>query len=264
MTLPGGMAISAGEPGGPAHVPAMEPHPTLTDHYPSGAAKAGFVDALFDKGAAHYDAVVDWGFLHTGGAYRRWVQRHHGLRSGHRLLDVACGTGLVAVEAEKILGTAKDITCLDSSEAMLAIARTKLAARFVRGRAEELPLGDETFDFVTMGYALRHVTDLETTFREFRRVLRPGGTLLILEITKPAQRLGGYFFRLYFGSVYPFLAQLFTRSRDARAMMRYYWETMDACVPPDTVLAALRSAGLVAVRRNTALGLFSEYTATKA
>lgn len=241
----------------------MEPHPPLKAHYDNSAEKPVFVDGLFDRGAPHYDAIVDWGFLRTGAAYRRWVQKHHGLRPGHHVLDVACGTGLVALEAAKILGTAANLTCLDPSAGMLAVARTKLAARFVQGRAEALPFPDDSFDFLTMGYALRHVSDLETAFREYRRVLRPGGKLLILEVTKPGNRVGAAFFRVYFGRIYPFLTQLFTRSRDARDMMRYYWETMDACVPPATVLAALRAVGLAEVKRGTALGLFSEYTAVK-
>lgn len=241
----------------------MHPHPTLTARYATDGAKPEFVNGLFDKGAKHYDGIVDWGFLRSGAGYRRWVQQRHGLKPGHHVLDVACGTGLVAVEAAKILGTAENITCLDPSEGMLAVARTKLAARFVQGRAEQMPLPDNAFDFLTMGYALRHVTDLETTFREYARVLKPGGKLLILEVTKPASRLGGFLFRIYFGRLYPFLSGLFTRSNDARDMMCYYWETMDACVPPATVLAALRSAGLTEVKRNTALGLFSEYTGVK-
>lgn len=242
----------------------MLPHPTLATHYASTEAKPEFVNRLFDKGAKHYDSVVDWGFLRSGASYRRWTQQRHGLRPGHHLLDVACGTGLVAVESAKILGTAENITCLDPSEGMLAVARTKLPARFVLGRAEQMPFADNSFDFLTMGYALRHVTSLEATFCEYHRVLKPGGKLLILEVTKPTGRISGFFFRLYFGRIYPFLTQLFTRSRDARDMMRYYWETMDACVPPASVLDALRAAGLTEVKRNTALGLFSEYTAVKA
>ena len=238
----------------------MLPHPPLPSHYNSTEAKPQFVDALFDRGAAHYDGVVDWGFLRSGSFYRRWALQRNGLRPGHRLLDVACGTGLVAVEAAKLLGSAETITCLDPSEGMLGVARQKLNATFVKGRAEALPFPDESFDFLTMGYALRHVTDLEATFAEYRRVLKPAGRVLILEVTKPATRWGGALFRLYFGRLYPFLAGAFTRSGDAKAMMRYYWETMDACVPPATVLATMQAGGLVDVRRRLLLGLFSEYT----
>jgi demethylmenaquinone methyltransferase / 2-methoxy-6-polyprenyl-1,4-benzoquinol methylase len=242
----------------------MLPHPPLPAHYASLDGKAEFVNRLFDRGAVHYDSVVDWGFLRSGAFYRRRAQHHHGLRPGHQLLDVACGTGLMAVEAARILGGAETITCLDPSEGMLTVARTKLTARFVVGRAEALPFADNSFDFLTMGYALRHVANLEDTFREYRRVLKPGGKLLILEVTKPISRIGEWFFRLYFGRVYPALTQLFTRSRDARDMMRYYWETMDACVPPTAVLTALQEAGFADVRRLTQLVLFSEYTASKA
>ena len=241
----------------------MHPHPPLTDRYSNPEAKPAFVNRLFDKGAAYYDGVVNWGFLHSGSFYRRWVQKRYGLKPGDRVLDVACGTGLVAAEAAKILGSAENITCLDPSAGMLAEARKKLAATFVQGRAEAMPFPDNSFDFLTMGYALRHVMDLEQTFAEYRRVLRPGGRALILEITKPASAFGNFFFRLYFGRIYPALTQLFTRSRDAKDMMAYYWETMDQCVPPEQVLAAMRTAGFTEVKRVSVGGMFSEYSAVK-
>ena len=114
-----------------------------------------------------------------------------------------------------------------------------------------------------MGFALRHVTTLDETFQEYHRVLKPGGKLLILEMTKPAGRVGAFFFKLYFGKIYPFLTGLFTRSGDARKMMAYFWETMDVCVPPASVLETLQAARFSEVKRVQVLGLFSEYSAVK-
>ena len=146
---------------------------------------------------------------------------------------------------------------------MLSVARKKLAARFVLGRAEQLPFPDNSFDFLTMGYALRHVLTLDEAFSEYHRVLKPGGKLVILEVTKPSGRIGGFLFKLYFGKIYPSLTQLFTRSREAREMMVYFWETMDAFVPPAAVVETLSAVGFVEVKRARLLGLFSEYTAVK-
>ena len=91
----------------------MLPHPPLKEHYATNEAKPAFVNELFNKGAVHYDGIVDWGFLRSGSFYRRWVQKRHGLKPGMKVLDVACGTGLVAVETAKILGSAEGITCVN-------------------------------------------------------------------------------------------------------------------------------------------------------
>jgi demethylmenaquinone methyltransferase/2-methoxy-6-polyprenyl-1,4-benzoquinol methylase len=241
----------------------MLPHPVIETRYKTEAQKADFVNQLFDQGAQFYDGVVSWGFLGTGSQYRRAVLREHGLRRGHRLLDVGCGTGLVALEAATLLGTADNITCLDPSAGMLSVAKTKLNARFVQGVAEKIPLADESFDFLTMGYALRHVANLDTAFREYHRVLAPGGKVLLLEITKPSNRLGAALLKAYFNGLYPWLTRIFTGSKAARDMMKYYWETIDACVPPELILEALQEAGFKQVKRTRRYGVLSEYNAVK-
>lgn len=241
----------------------VKPHPLLEQHYRRPEEKSEFVKELFDHGAGHYDPVVKWGFFGSGDFYRQWAQRRHGLKPGMKLLDVACGTGLVAAAAAKILGGAETITCVDPSDGMLEVARRKVAARFIKSGGESMPLPDGEFDFLTLGYALRHFSDLEVAFREFHRVLKPGGKVLIMEVTKPAGPVRGFLFRVYFRRIYPFFTRLFTRSRDAEKMMLYFWETMDACVPPDTVLAALNAAGFQRATRIPLLGLFSEYVAVK-
>ena len=125
-------------------------------------------------------------------------------------------------------------------------------------------MSDGSVDFVTMGYALRHVSDLDQTFDEYRRVLKPGGRLLLLEITRPASALGLALARIYFGSVVPLVTRIGTGSANVAELMRFYWETIAQCVPPETVLASLERAGLAAPKRTVLHGIFSEYTATRA
>ncbi len=242
----------------------MKPHPTLSHRYTSTEERPAYVKDLFDEGAEHYDPVVGWGFLGTGNLYRRDALRRNGLRPGMAHLDVACGTGLVAVASRDVLGSDETITCVEPSDGMIAVARRKLSqARFVKSRAEAMPLEDNTYDFLTVGYAVRHFADLETTFREFHRVLKPGGKVLILEATRPEGRFGSWLFKLYFGKIYPFFTRLLTGSRKAEEMMVYFWETMDTCVRPETLQQALRDAGFSEVKRLPLAGFFSEYTARK-
>ncbi len=248
----------------PAHFLLMQPHAPIPQRYQTDADKPGYVEKLFDAGARHYDRTVGWGFFGSGKFYRRWAQQKHGLKPGMKVLDVASGTGLVAEAAARVLGSGRDITCVDPSRGMLSHVAAKVPdATLLVGRADALPVADAHFDFLTMGYALRHVGDLEVAFGEYHRALKPGGKVLLLEVTKPARGFRAWLFRVYFKNLYPALTRLFTRSAEAKEMMVYFWETMDAFVPPEQVLAALRSAGFRHVERKALMGLFSEYVAVK-
>jgi demethylmenaquinone methyltransferase/2-methoxy-6-polyprenyl-1,4-benzoquinol methylase len=133
----------------------------------------------------------------------------------------------------------------------------------VRGRAEALPRPDASSDFISMGYALRHIADVNAAFAEFFRVLRPGGRLLVLEITKPSGRVGTAVLKGYMRGVVPLIAKVVARGQDTAELWRYYWDTIEACIAPESVLAALRAAGFQDVKRHVELGIFSEYSAFK-
>jgi demethylmenaquinone methyltransferase/2-methoxy-6-polyprenyl-1,4-benzoquinol methylase len=112
-----------------------------------------------------------------------------------------------------------------------------------------------------MGYALRHADDLRLVFREYSRVLKPGGSVLLIEFAKPRSRVGYLAARLYLGTVVPALARI--RGRETAKMMRYFWETIESCVPPATILGALEAEGFVDAVKGGPLDLFAEYTARK-
>jgi demethylmenaquinone methyltransferase / 2-methoxy-6-polyprenyl-1,4-benzoquinol methylase len=241
----------------------MRPHETIAIHYADEAGKRTFVRELFNRAAPHYDRIGRIGFFGTGHLHRRRALERAGLRLGMDALDVACGTGAVTRAMLEILDRRGRVCGVDPSEGMLAEARKSLAAEFQIGHAEALPFPDQSFDFLAMGYALRHVTDLQRAFTEYHRVLRPGGRLLILEISRPQTRLGLALSRIYFRDILPRLSWLITGSGDARLMMSYYWETIDACVPPASILDAVRGAGFQPVERHVELGIFSAYTGSR-
>ena len=192
----------------------------------------------------------------------REVLEHADLRPGLRVLDLGCGWAY-GTHWARTAGC--QVAGIDLGWDQLLWAQKSIAPglNLMQANAKALPFPDASFDFLTMGYALRHVMELDATFAQYHRVLRPGGRVLILEVTKPSGAIGRFFFRLYFGRIYPALTQLFTRSRAAKDMMSYYWETMDACVPPENVLASMRAAGFAEVKRKQIFGLFSEYSAVK-
>lgn len=240
------------------------PHKLLAQHYPSHEARSDFVRGLFNRTADEYDRVNRLFSLGTGGRYRRRALRQAGVGRGAALLDVAVGTGLLAQEALHLVGDRRRVTGIDLSENMLARAREAVGIALIQGRAEALPVADGCMDFVTMGYALRHVADLAVAFAEFRRVLRPGGTAIILEIGRPSDARAAALARLYLGRFAPAACRALLPGSGTGALMRYYWDTIETCVPPAAILAALAGAGLEAPACRTELGLFRTYTARRA
>jgi demethylmenaquinone methyltransferase/2-methoxy-6-polyprenyl-1,4-benzoquinol methylase len=238
----------------------LPPHPPLSSYYGRDEDRAQFLRGLFDSAARDYDQIERGMALGWGRWYRREALRRAGLVEGMRVLDVAIGTGLVAREAVRLVGDPRRVFGIDPSTGMLTQARRQLRVHCALGVGEQLPWRGGTFDLLSLGYALRHLSDLAVTFREFARVLKPGAALCVLELTRPANRFGLMALRCYLRYVVPVLTRLRTRNTEAELLMRYFWDTIEACIPPERILAAMDEAGFVDVRRTVAIGMFSEYT----
>lgn len=239
------------------------PHPPLGEYYEGEQGRRKFVRQVFDETAGDYDRIERMMAFGTGPWYRRRALVRSGLGAGMDVLDVAVGTGLVAREAVAVVGDPRKVVGVDPSIGMLRGASRPLDIVAVQGTAEALPFAGDRFDFLSMGFAMRHMSDLSVVFSEFHRVLRPGGTVCILEITKPRGAFVGGLLKAYMRGIIPFLARFAGRHRDTAHLFKYFWDTIEACVPPESVLAALRQAGFTDVRRVVELGIFSEYTGRK-
>jgi demethylmenaquinone methyltransferase/2-methoxy-6-polyprenyl-1,4-benzoquinol methylase len=170
----------------------------------SGTLAPAAVEAMFDRISPVYDPMNR---LMTAGLDRRWrrLTVRAVVRPGDRVLDACCGTGDLALEAERAGAT---VTGLDFSERMLERARRKSGTvDWVRGDVLALPFEDASFDAATVGFGIRNVSDLEGALRELGRVLRPGGGLGCLEITRPRGALRP-FFGLWFDRMVPFMGRV--------------------------------------------------------
>jgi len=240
--------------------PVHAPHPILDAYYSDVPSKRTFLRAIFDRAAIDYNRIDRLLAFGTGSWYRRQALLRAGLTAGMRALDVGVGTGLVAREIKRVLGGNGDVIGIDPSAGMMTSGGIE-GVCLVQGRAEVLPFADASFDFLTLGFALRHLDDLEHVFAEFRRVLRPEGKILVLEITRPSGRLARGLTRIYMREIVPFLSGAIARDRETPRLYRYYWDTIESCAPPERVIATLRAAGFRNVDRHVEIGLFSEYRA---
>jgi demethylmenaquinone methyltransferase/2-methoxy-6-polyprenyl-1,4-benzoquinol methylase len=225
----------------------VPPHAPLRSYYGSDAQRSGYVVDLFDRAAPHYN-TIEMLLLNGGLWYRYFCLRRAGLKPGMKVLDVAIGTAAVARGAVRLVGPEGSVFGVDPSRGMLAEARKAFGGPLTRGRAESLPFASDSFDFVTMGIALRHVSDLRATFREYLRVLAPGGTMWILEGHAPASPIGRRLTRFMMGRVVPGMTWLFTRSREAKLLMDFYWDTVEQSVRPETILQTMAEVGFEEVR----------------
>lgn len=187
----------------------------------TGRLDAGQVRAMFDRIAGVYDPLNT---AMTAGLHHRWRARAADLanvRPGNRVLDVATGTGDLAIELARRVAPGGEVLGSDFSEAMLERARVKgrrlldrpdapadVGLRFEWADAQQLPYGDDSFDAATVGFGARNFSDLGAGLAEMARVVRPGGRVVVLEITTPTRLPLSLFYGLWFDRIVPVIGKL--------------------------------------------------------
>lgn len=239
------------------------PIPVMPAYFSNEAEKSRFLSTIFDHTAADYDRMEFFLGLGNGSRYRHQALERAGLTAGMSVIDIAVGTGLVAREAVQIAGDPRLVVGVDPSAGMLNSAKVPPGVRLVEGRAEAIPFPDARFDFLSMGYALRHIADLSVAFAEFHRVVKPGARICILEITPPKSGIGKAFLKAYMHVFVPAVGRLLAKSADTPKLWRYYWETIEACAAPEDVIATLQACGFEGARRQVSHGILSEYQAIR-
>jgi demethylmenaquinone methyltransferase/2-methoxy-6-polyprenyl-1,4-benzoquinol methylase len=207
---------------------------------------------MFDRIAPVYDLMNTVMTAGVDARWRRATLRAAAPRLGDRVLDVATGTGKLALLAARAVGPDGEVIGLDASPAMLDRARRAAeragaeadVIRWLRADAMELPLDDGSVDAVTIGFGLRNLPDIDAALGEMGRVLRPGGRLAVLEIAVPRAGISRALFHTWFRQVVPRLGRL-ARHADAYA---YLPASLDRYPPPDEIERRMLAAAFDVVR----------------
>jgi demethylmenaquinone methyltransferase / 2-methoxy-6-polyprenyl-1,4-benzoquinol methylase len=210
-----------------------------------GTLEAGQVRAMFDRIAGLYDLMNS---VMTAGMHHRWRRRAADLAQlapGASALDVATGTGDLAIELRRRVGAEGEVIGVDFAEQMLERARAKAPdVRFETGDALALAYPDDRFDAATVGFGARNFSDLERGIGEMARVVRPGGCVVILEITTPTRPPLSTFFDLWFDRAVPALGRL-AGDPDAYS---YLPESVKRFPRPVELAATMERCGLTSIR----------------
>jgi demethylmenaquinone methyltransferase/2-methoxy-6-polyprenyl-1,4-benzoquinol methylase len=221
---------------------------------PAAAEKRAVVEAMFDRIAPRYDLMNRLMTFGVDRAWRRSTIAALALRPSERVLDLACGSGDLAVEAR---ASGARVVGLDFSAGMLRAARARGAecellrgVALVRGDALALPLADASVDAVVSGFALRNFVDVPHALAECARVLRPGGRIALLEVDRPASALVRFGHGVYFRRVVPLLGALLSD----RAAYAYLPESTAYLPDQASLFAMLAAAGFGRPRKRSFLG----------
>ena len=227
----------------------------------SGTLSEPQVRAMFDRIAGVYDLMNS---VMTAGLHHRWRARAADLAAlapGNSALDVACGTGDLAIELARRVGPGGEVIGSDFSEEMLGRARVKAPElTWEWGNALELPYESDRFDAATVGFGARNFSDLDRGLSEMARVVKPGGRVVVLEITTPRRPPLSIFYSVWFDRVVPLLGRV-TGEDEAYT---YLPSSVKRFPGPEGLAGAMERAGLRRIRWIlTAGGIIALHVGTK-
>jgi len=182
------------------------------------AKKAKYVHKMFSSIAPRYDLLNTLLSLNRDRYWRRFAVERSGITQGGHALDVATGTGKLAIELANAVGPSGKVVGVDFCREMLDIAKEKcrgLCVELAEGNAQKLPYPDNEFDLATVGFALRNVESVEKTLEEMARVVKPGGRVISLEFTQPDNVLFRGLYYTYFFRFLPLVGRIVSRDKEA-------------------------------------------------
>ncbi len=204
------------------------------------------VHKIFNTISEDYDHMNNIISFNQHTLWRNKTMSHMFLSSDMNVLDVCCGTGDWTIQ---LAASGAETTGLDFSENMLEVAKEKTAAMdnisLIHGNAMDLPFEDGQFDYVTIGFGLRNLPDYSAAIADFYRVLKPGGTLVILETSRPENNLINSGFELYFGKIMPVLGGIIAKKKNEYAWLH---ESTSSFLSKKELKAMLFSTGFTNIK----------------
>jgi len=220
--------------------------------------KQTLVKGVFDSVAGKYDLMNDLMSMGTHRWWKRFVSTLTGLRPGQSALDVAGGTGDIALLMADRVGTDGRVVVFDINGPMLKVGRDKCVDRgylkgldFVQGNAEEIPFADNSFHCSTVGFGIRNVTRLERAFAEMARVTKPGGKVICLEFSHPTSKALSALYDISSFSIIPAVGEAVTGNREAYV---YLPESIRKFPPQEELKKMMEGVGLFRVKYHNLFG----------
>ncbi|MDC0663184.1 bifunctional demethylmenaquinone methyltransferase/2-methoxy-6-polyprenyl-1,4-benzoquinol methylase UbiE [Marinobacter sp. SS21] len=220
--------------------------------------KAGQVAEVFHSVAGKYDLMNDLMSMGIHRLWKRFTIELSGVRPGHRVLDIAGGTGDLTMKFSDLVGPSGQVVLADINASMLQVGRSRLIDRgyagnieYVQADAERLPFPDNHFNAVSIAFGLRNVTDKDQALRDMTRVLKPGGKLMVLEFSKPTNPLLSKIYDNYSFNALPLMGQLIAGDS---ASYQYLAESIRMHPDQETLKAMMDAAGLVNTKYHNMTG----------